>query len=64
MNALTETPEQKAARLKAFYAGVAELREAKRHLWAGQPDVDCSDDYDGGEFDFVTSRGLNSGLRL
>ncbi len=57
---ITETPEQRTARLKAFYAGVAELREANRHLWAGQPDVDCSDDYDVGEWDFVTSRGLRA----
>lgn len=62
-----ETPEQRAARLKAFYAKVsANVFSAEgRRVWEGQPDVRVErDDYDGGAWDYATSRGLNSAVRI
>jgi hypothetical protein len=41
-----------------FYKGVTELIMERIKNEGLQPDVDVDDDYDGGRYDFYTTRGL------
>lgn len=60
MQTLTKTPEQKQAELVAFYAAVRAGVERDRRLWEIPEYTDDADgeDYDGGRFDWETSRGV------
>lgn len=60
MQTLTKTPEEKQAELAAFYVKVREGLERDRRLWEipEYTDDDSADDYDGGRFDWETSRGV------
>lgn len=61
MQTLTKTPEEKQAELVAFYAAVRAGVERDRRLWEIPEYTDDTDgeDYDGGRFDFETSRDVS-----
>lgn len=59
-NLTNETDEQRIARLRAFYVEVDKIHEARREPLGEDMPAIAHGDYDGGRFDFVTSRGLRS----
>jgi len=54
------TDEQRIERRRAFYAQVTEQLWDRMKTYPIQPDLALvrSDDYDGGRFDYLTSRGV------
>ena len=52
------TEEKRVQRRIEFYRKVSEMRDEMLKSYPMQEDVDVSDDYDGGRYDFYTTRGI------